>query len=357
MQTATRPPLPGTIASRGLPALLAAALLALLLLRQTPAASARGLISPLGLLNATVIEQLDDGTAQPLPGATLTLTDASGATVASVTSVADGTATLIAPAGTYTLTVAHADEQALASMNCGDSAWNTSNVVRSDGQTVIQEPLALTSGATLCQQFGFTRLPPPAPPPIPAPPAPTRPVYLTFDDGYVDLCQTVALVNQLNIHVTFFLTGQAILANPDCVRQLIATGNELGNHTYAHEDLTKLSAAGIVNTLQLTENAAESVAGVSTQPLCRPPYGAVNAFVRQIAANWGCTMYLWSRDTLDWAGSSPSYIEQQALSVSCTGEIVLMHTQGYPNERFALPVIVQQLQAEGCQILPLPKGS
>src|SRR5205085_798934 len=69
-----------------------------------------------------------------------------------------------------------------------------------------------------------TDTPPPAP--APAPPArPQHPVYLTFDDGYLNLCNTVEMVHALGIHATFFLTGQAILAFPDCVRRLVAYGN------------------------------------------------------------------------------------------------------------------------------------
>jgi len=110
-------------------------------------------------------------------------------------------------------------------------------------------------------------------------------------------------------------------------------------------------------TLQYTEDAAQAVAGVTTRPLCRPPYGAINAAVRQAAADWGCSMILWDRDTRDWAGTSPSYIESQALSVHCTGEIVLMHTQAFPREQVALPDIADQLRAAGCEPAVLPNGA
>jgi peptidoglycan-N-acetylglucosamine deacetylase len=194
-------------------------------------------------------------------------------------------------------------------------------------------PVAASAGE--CRRYLFT-----AEPQLPRPPAPAagaqssprtgRPVHLTFDDGYVDLCLTVDLVNGLGVHATFFLTGQAIITYPDCVRRLVAAGNQLGNHTWAHENLTRLSRQQILTSLQRTEDAARSVAGVSTRPLCRPPYGAINAAVRQVAAEWGCQMILWDRDTRDWTGLPAATITNTSLSVSCNGEVILMHTRAYP---------------------------
>jgi peptidoglycan/xylan/chitin deacetylase (PgdA/CDA1 family) len=335
--------------------LLGLLLLLALALQVMPRSAARAdLPGPSGWLDATVWQAQDDSALTPLAGATLLLNDASGTTVAQAQSADDGTARLVAPPGAYSLVVFFHGDQAVGQLQCGGGSWDASgNGQYGDDSAVQESPFTLTLGRGVCRQYLFTPLPPPTPEP-PPPPAITRPVYLTFDDGYVDLCQTVDLVDSLGIHATFFLTGQAIAARPDCVQRLVANGNRLGNHTYAHENLTTLSQSQIIATLQRTENMAEAVTGESTQPLCRPPYGAVNAFVRQVAAAWGCQMVLWNRDTLDWAGSSPAYIEAQALSVSCNGEIVLMHTQGYPNERIALPVIVSQLQAEGCQPTVLP---
>jgi peptidoglycan-N-acetylglucosamine deacetylase len=213
-------------------------------------------------------------------------------------------------------------------------------------------PVAANAGE--CQRFLFTAEPPPTSAPASAAPAQSAPhsgrlVHLTFDDGYVDLCQTVDPVSGLGVHATFFLTGQAIITYPDCVRCLVAAGNQLGNHTWAHENLTRLSRQQILTSLQRTEDAARSVAGVSTRPLCRLPYGAINAAVRQVAAEWGCQMILWDRDTRDWAGLPAVTITNTALSVSCNGEVILMHTQAYPQERFAVPVVVNTLRARGCE--------
>lgn len=166
-------------------------------------------------------------------------------------------------------------------------------------------------------------------------------IYLTFDDGYVGLGDKVAALAALNVLGTFFLTGQAIYNHPADVQALVDAGHVLGNHTYDHADLTKLGAAAISSDIQRCENAALSVTGVSTLPLMRPPYGAVNGAVRSAAAAMGYRSILWNWDTRDWAGSSASYIEQNVG----TG-IVLMHTQGR-NTIAALSDLVPSLAAQG----------
>ncbi len=166
-------------------------------------------------------------------------------------------------------------------------------------------------------------------------------IYLTFDDGYVGLAEKLAAVNALGIQATFFLTGQSISEHSASVAELVNDGHILGNHTWSHGDLTKLSSANIRSELQRCDAVAQSVAGVSTAPLMRPPFGSVNSTVRSVAAAMGYRSILWNWDTRDWAGSSVSYIEQNFG----TG-IVLMHTQGR-NTVAALDDLVPALQSQG----------
>jgi peptidoglycan/xylan/chitin deacetylase (PgdA/CDA1 family) len=73
----------------------------------------------------------------------------------------------------------------------------------------------------------------------------------------------------------------------------------------------------------------------------RPPYGAVNGFVRQVAAEAGYETILWTQDTRDWAGMPAWYIAQRIKP-----GVVLMHTQGRSTVS-ALRQVVPSLLAEG----------
>lgn len=328
-------------------------LLALIVVLLWPAgrALARPLVPP-AHLDITVWQARPDGSVIPLPGAKALLAGLHGEQIGLSTSDGGGLLSLDAVAGVYTLTLYIDGYQGTGRLTCGDSAWDTSAGAVSWGgyQALVENPLVLDPGEVLCREYVFTPVAPlpPATPSAAGSSAQAGTVHITIDDGYLNLCDTVRLVNSLGIHATFFLTGQAMLANPECVRLLVRTGNQLGNHTFAHETLTGLSRQGIINTLQATENAAQSVAGVSTKPWCRPPGGAVNAFVRQVAADWGCTMVLWNRDTRDWSGISAAAIESAALPVSCRGEIILFHTQAYARDQVALPDVVGTLRRAGC---------
>ncbi len=65
-------------------------------------------------------------------------------------------------------------------------------------------------------------------------------IALTFDDVRVS---NVELLNQLkkyNAHATFFMLGKNVKLYPDAVKQMLKDGNELGNHSYDHQQLQRL---------------------------------------------------------------------------------------------------------------------
>jgi peptidoglycan/xylan/chitin deacetylase (PgdA/CDA1 family) len=166
-------------------------------------------------------------------------------------------------------------------------------------------------------------------------------IYLTFDDGNLGLAEKLAALRALGVPATFFLTGEAVKAHPHDVQTLVNDGHRLGNHTWHHRDLTKLSPSGVMLELNASEAAVRGIVGVSTLPLLRPPNRAVNPAVRSIAAGLGYETILWDWDTRDWGGASAAYMEQ-----NFGPGIVLMHTQG-PHTVAALANVVPSLAEQG----------
>lgn len=143
---------------------------------------------------------------------------------------------------------------------------------------------------------------------------------LTFDDcGTAD--QTEAIVDALTLthrRGLFFLTGQCRDHYPWLVDTLVAAGHLVCNHTYSHQNLTKLSDAAI---------RAQIGGGVwAGCPYFRPPYGASDWRVAQIAREYGLTQMLWDVDSRDWAGASP---EAMAAAARGRGGVILFHLHGY----------------------------
>jgi peptidoglycan/xylan/chitin deacetylase (PgdA/CDA1 family) len=114
-------------------------------------------------------------------------------------------------------------------------------------------------------------------------------VALTFDAG-ASAAYTPAILATLReqgVRVTIFLTGSFAERNPELVKQMVADGHELANHTYTHPDLTQMSDAAIRRELRRTEEVVQEISGATTKPYFRPPYGARDNRVRQVAAEEG----------------------------------------------------------------------
>src|SRR4051795_6357258 len=131
---------------------------------------------------------------------------------------------------------------------------------------------------------------------LPASPAAAKPhrevvpcsrglVALTFDDGPLDTVtpQMVRLLTRLRVPATFFMVGNRVAAHPELVRLVDRAGFAIGNHTWAHTDLTTETPAQAREALASTQRALLD-AGVQPTDRARPPYGAVNDRVRRLMA-------------------------------------------------------------------------
>ncbi len=153
-------------------------------------------------------------------------------------------------------------------------------------------------------------------------------VYLTFDDGPDNQGNTrriVDILDRYNAVGTFFMMGVRVQADPATVRYVASHGHALGSHTYDHRSLPSLSSATIGWQFDRTQ-ALVRHAGVNAKLSCyRPPYGATNSRVRQVAANRGLREIKWSIDTNDWRSSATIGSIQRSLNQARHGSIVLMH--------------------------------
>lgn len=181
-------------------------------------------------------------------------------------------------------------------------------------------------------------------------------VALTFDDGpnppYTT--QVLTLLKHYGIHATFFCVGSQVAAYPDLVRQEVAAGHSIGNHSWSHPLLTMLSATEIRTQLTMTGDIIQRVTG--RRPIFfRPPYGAVNAKVLTQVNQLGLTTFIWSDGSLDWTPIGPDAITHQVLSTVANGAIILMHDGGGYRSRTlaALPAIIKGLQARHFRLVTL----
>ncbi len=150
-----------------------------------------------------------------------------------------------------------------------------------------------------------------------------RCVALTFDDG-PDKRTTPRLLDILSregVKATFYLVGSRIAGARGVVREMRDEGHEIGNHSWDHRELTRLSPERVLQEIRSTDEAIEAATGARPQTL-RAPYGSLDRAVRK---DFKRPFIAWDIDTLDWKYHSVSRITATVLSESRPGSIILLH--------------------------------
>jgi peptidoglycan-N-acetylglucosamine deacetylase len=145
---------------------------------------------------------------------------------------------------------------------------------------------------------------------------------LTFDDGpgpYT--ARLLAILKRYSARATFFVVGRNAAANPQVLRQMMADHHEIGNHTYHHANLARLSIADIHGEVGRTQQVVHQATG-RRPTIMRPPYGAINARVNQAV---GLPEIMWSGDTLDWLHRNPGRVRRGVLKLAKRNAIILVH--------------------------------
>jgi peptidoglycan/xylan/chitin deacetylase (PgdA/CDA1 family) len=177
-------------------------------------------------------------------------------------------------------------------------------------------------------------------------------VALTFDDCN-NATAGAAIRNVLyrrGVHATFFCLARAVNKHPDLMRQLLADGNEFGNHSISHPNFRKITEDEIRHQICDARTMIDSVLGAPSTNFLRPPYGRYNDTVLRVAGECGYThIVLWSIDTRDWSGVSAAQIASTALKAQ-NGAIIIMH-MGPANTPLALPKIIKGFRARGIQMV------
>lgn len=120
----------------------------------------------------------------------------------------------------------------------------------------------------------------------------------------------------------------------------------MGNHSYHHEDLTKLSANTLQEEIDRTDGILQKIDG-KPRHLLRTPFGCINDSVRAAAHT---PIVSWTVDPLDWTGVSEEQIYQSIWSKKFDGAIILMH-DGYENTVKAVKRLLPDLYENGYQVL------
>lgn len=171
-------------------------------------------------------------------------------------------------------------------------------------------------------------------------------VAITFDDGpHGDTNRLLDTLDRKQVHASFFVVGTNANANPAILRRMRDVGHTIGNHTYNHPELPKLSDAAIGAQLDDTSAAIQRATG-SAPHWMRPPYGSYDPRVAAAAGSRDMSVVIWDVDTADWQHRDSQRTCRVAVDQARAGSVVLMHDI-HPSTVDAAGCVIDGLRAKG----------
>lgn len=176
-------------------------------------------------------------------------------------------------------------------------------------------------------------------------------VALTFDDGPNSTTTNQALdtLSKYGIKATFFVLGKNVSGNEEILKRMKADGHVIGNHSWSHPVLSKLSLDDAKKQITDTEDALTKVLGSSSK-LMRPPYGAITDDIRN---SLDLSFIMWNVDSLDWKSKNEAAILTEIQREVKNGSIILMHDI-HAETVHALPKVIDYLKGQGYDFVTVP---
>jgi peptidoglycan-N-acetylglucosamine deacetylase len=178
-------------------------------------------------------------------------------------------------------------------------------------------------------------------------------VALTFDDGPHPAFthEILQILGQEGAKATFFVVGKQVKLYPELLKEIAASGNEIGNHTYNHLNLTTLAPSQVDAEIRMNEQIIKQVTGLNPRYF-RPPGGHYDSQVVDIAKDNGEDMALWSVASRDTDRPPADYICRRVLNNVQNKGIILLHS-GVEQTIEALPVLIKELKKRGYRLVTL----
>lgn len=173
-------------------------------------------------------------------------------------------------------------------------------------------------------------------------------IAITFDDGPSSQCTGRLLdgLKERNVKATFFLIGENAKENPELVKRLDEEGHLIGNHTYHHVEITKVSDEEAKKEILDTNKVITSITGKSVEYM-RPPFGL---WQRNLEMEIEVLPVMWTIDPLDWTTENVDEIVNKVVTEAEENDIILLH-DCYDSSVDAALRIIDILQKKGFEFV------
>lgn len=177
-------------------------------------------------------------------------------------------------------------------------------------------------------------------------------IYLTFDAGYENgyTAQLLDVLQVHGVHAAFFVVGNFVEQEPELVKRMAAEGHIVGNHTYHHYDMSKISEQAAFEA-ELNDLAARyrEITGEEMPRYYRPPQGVYSEENLRMAQALGYKTVFWSLAYVDWKQDAQPTSEQafaKLIPRIHSGAVVLLHSTSATNAAI-LDLLLTQWEAMG----------
>lgn len=175
-------------------------------------------------------------------------------------------------------------------------------------------------------------------------------VALTLDDGPLPGTteETLDTLKSLGIKATFFTIGVESTRHPNQLKEIIAAGQEVGNHSYSHKLMMFMSYGDVAKEIERNDALIRSAGYTGPIPF-RVPYNYKFVTLPYYLMQHGRPDISHNVSTNEGRKYSPQVIAADVVKKVSPGSIILLHPMyaHTVSSRQAIPLIVKKLQAEG----------
>ncbi|OEF99969.1 delta-lactam-biosynthetic de-N-acetylase [Vulcanibacillus modesticaldus] len=182
-------------------------------------------------------------------------------------------------------------------------------------------------------------------------------LYLTFDNGYENgyTSKILDVLKEKQVPAIFFVTGHYVKSQPELVIRMASEGHIIGNHSWSHPDMTRISDKKIEEELNKVSNEVFKLTGQLEMKYLRPPRGIFNERLLSVSKQLNYTNVFWSIAYMDWDPNRQKgwkYAYDKVMSQLHPGAVILLHTVSKDNTE-ALAKIIDDARKQGYEFKSL----
>ncbi|MFV9509722.1 delta-lactam-biosynthetic de-N-acetylase [Tepidibacillus sp. LV47] len=182
-------------------------------------------------------------------------------------------------------------------------------------------------------------------------------LYLTFDNGYENgyTHKVLDVLKEKKVPATFFVTGHYVKSEPELLKRMVKEGHIIGNHSWTHPDMTKISRQKIKEELEKVKEEVNKITGQKGMKFARPPRGIFNEQTLAVSRELGYTTVFWSIAYKDWETNNQKgwkYAYDKVMAQLHPGAVILLHSVSKDNAE-ALGKIIDDARKLGYEFKSL----